>query len=223
MCYSPEADLVAGLVVGAAGVDALRHVDGRRDLALAAVPLVLAAHQLIEAVGWWGLQDRVPVMAGSLAIVAYLVIAMGVVPALVPYAVMRTERDPTRRRMMTPLVVLGAAVSVVLLFALATGPYGASIGGRYIAYETTLPWSGAIAVSYVIAVCTPLLLSTHQRLVVFGLVNVPIVLGLATLLSAGFISLWCVWAAVSSLVVTRHIREQSTKSYRERSAATAGG
>lgn len=124
---------------------------------------------------------------------------------------------------MTPLVVLGAAVSVVLLFALATGPYGASIGGRYIAYETTLPWSGAIAVSYVIAVCTPLLLSTHQRLVVFGLVNVPIVLGLATLLSAGFISLWCVWAAVSSLVVTRHIREQSTKSYRERSAATAGG
>jgi hypothetical protein len=223
MCYSPEADLVAGLVVGAAGVDALRHVDGRRDLALAAVPLVLAAHQLIEAVGWWGLQDRVPEMAGSLAIVAYLVIAMGVVPALVPYAVMRTERDPTRRRMMTPLVVLGAAVSVVLLFALATGPYGASIGGRYIAYETTLPWSGAIAVSYVIAVCTPLLLSTHQRLVVFGLVNVPIVLGLATLLSAGFISLWCVWAAVSSLVVTRHIREQSTKRYRERSPATAGG
>jgi hypothetical protein len=223
MCYSPEADLVAGLVVGAAGVDALRHVDDRRDLALAAVPLVLAAHQLIEAVGWWGLQDRVPEMAGSLAIVAYLVIAMGVVPVLVPYAVMRTERDPTRRRMMTPLVVLGAAVSVVLLFALATGPYGASIGGRYIAYETTLPWSGAIAVSYVIAVCTPLLLSTHQRLVVFGLVNVPIVLGLATLLSAGFISLWCVWAAVSSLVVTRHIREQSTKSYRERSAATAGG
>lgn len=223
MCYSPEADLVAGLVVGAAGVDALRHVDDRRDLALAAVPLVLAAHQLIEAVGWWGLQDRVPELAGTLAIGAYLVIAMGVVPALVPYAVMRTERDPTRRRRMIPLAVLGAVVSVVLLFALASGPYGASIGGRYIAYETTLSWSGAIAVSYVVAVCAPLLLSTHRRLVLFGVINIPIVIGLATLLSAGFISLWCVWAAVSSIVITRHIREQSAMTYSERAAATADG
>ena len=223
MCYSPEADLVAGVVVGAAGIDALRHVDDRRDLALAAVPLFLAAHQLIEAVGWWGLQDRVPEMAGTLAIGAYLVIAMGVVPALVPYAVMRTERDPTRRRLMVPLVALGACVSMVLLFALSSGPYGATIGGRYIAYETTLPLTGAVGAGYVIAVCAPLLLSTHRRLVLFGVINIPVVLGLTALLSAGFISLWCVWAAVSSIVVTRHIREQSSKSYSDRSAATAGG
>ena len=223
MCYSPEADLVAGVVVGAAGIDALRHVDDRRDLALAAVPLFLAAHQLIEAVGWWGLQDRVPEMAGTLAIGAYLVIAMGVVPALVPYAVMRTERDPTRRRLMVPLVALGAGVSMVLLFALSSGPYGATIGGRYIAYETTLPWTGAVGAGYVIAVCAPLLLSTHRRLVLFGVINIPVALGLTALLSAGFISLWCVWAAVSSIVVTRHIREQSSKSYSDRSAATAGG
>ena len=124
---------------------------------------------------------------------------------------------------MIPLAVLGAVVSVVLLFALASGPYGASIGGRYIAYETTLPWSGAIAVSYVVAVCAPLLLSTHRRLVLFGVINIPIVIGLATLLSAGFISLWCVWAAVSSVVITRHIREQSAKTYSDRAAATADG
>jgi len=54
VCYSPEADLIAGLVVGAFGVDALRHADDRGEMALAAVPLVLAAHQLIEAVAWLG-------------------------------------------------------------------------------------------------------------------------------------------------------------------------
>jgi hypothetical protein len=223
MCYSPEADLVAGLVVGAAGIDALRHVDDRRDLALAAVPLVLAAHQLIEAVGWWGLQDRVPEAAGTIAIVAYLVIAMGVVPALVPYAVMRTERRPTRQRAMVPFVALGAAVGALLLIALATGPYGASIGGRYIAYETTLQWGAAIRVAYVAAVCTPLLLSTHRRLALFGAVNLPVVLGLSFLLSAGFISLWCVWAAVSSVIVTRHIREHFAHRYVDRSAQIADG
>jgi len=223
MCYSPEADLVAGVVVGAIGIDALRHVDDKRDRALASVPLVLAAHQLIEAVGWWGLQDRVPEAAGTLAIAAYLVIAMGVVPGLVPYAVLRTERSPTRQRLMVPFVALGVAVCAVLLFALSTGPYGASIGGRYIAYETTLPWSGAIAVAYVIAVCTPLLLSSHQRLVMFGVINVVIVIGLATLLANGFISLWCVWAAISSVVVTGHIREQSAARYTEGTAVRADG
>ncbi len=223
MCYSPEADLVAGLVVGAVGIDALRHVDDRRDLALAAVPLVLAAHQLIEAVGWWGLQDRVPETAGTLAIVAYLVIAMGVVPGLVPYAVMRTERSPTRQRLMFPFVAVGVAVSVVLLVALSTGPYGASIGGRYIAYETTLPWSGAIAVAYVIAVCAPLLLSSHRRLVLFGSINLIMVIGLATLLAQGFISLWCVWAAISSVIVTRHIREHSATQYADPSVVRADG
>jgi len=223
MCYSPEADLVAGFVVGAVGIDALRHVDDRRDLALAAVPLVLAAHQLIEAVGWWGLQDRVPETAGTLAIIAYLVIAMGVVPGLVPYAVMRTERSPTRQRLMLPFVALGVAVGAVLLVALSTGPYGASIGGRYIAYETTLPWSGAVAVAYVLAVCTPLLLSSHRRLVVFGAINMVMVIGLATLLAQGFISLWCVWAAISSLIVTRHIREHSAARYADPSVVRADG
>ena len=223
MCYSPEADLVAGVVVGAVGIDGLRNVDDRRDLALATVPLVLAAHQLIEAVGWWGLQGRVPEAAGRLAIVAYLIIAMGVVPGLLPYAVMRTERSPARQRLMVPFVVLGMTVGAVLLVALSTGPYGASIGGRYIAYETTLPWSGVIAVAYVIAVCTPLLLSSHRRLVVFGAINVVIVIGLATLLASGFISLWCVWAAISSVVVTLHIRERSTARYTDRTAMRAGG
>ncbi len=223
MCYSPEADLVAGLVVGAAGIDALRHVDDRRDLALAAVPLVLAAHQLIEAVGWWGLQDRVPEAAGTVAIAAYLVIAMGVVPALVPYAVMRTERSPTRRKMMVPFVGLGVAVGIALLVALSTAPYGASIGGRYIAYEATLPWGDAVGVAYVAAVCLPLLMSTHRRIAFFGAVNIPVVLGLAFLLSAGFISLWCVWAAVSSIIVTRHIRRLSAHRFVDRTAQTAGG
>jgi predicted Kef-type K+ transport protein len=223
MCYSPEADLVAGFVVGAVGIDALRHVDDRRDLALASVPLVLAAHQLIEAVGWWGLQDRVPEAAGTIAIVVYLVIAMGVVPGLVPYAVMRTERSPTRRRLMVPFVALGVAVGAILLVALSTGPYGASIGGRYIAYETTLPWSEAMGVAYVIAVCTPLLLSSHRRLVAFGVINVVSVVCLATLLAQGFISLWCVWAAISSVVVTRHIRERSAARYTDQTAVRADG
>ncbi len=210
VCYSPEADLIAGLVVGVVGIDALRHANGRGDLALAAVPLVLATHQLIEAVAWWGLEGHVPSDVGDLAVSAYLIIALGVVPVIVPYAVMRSEPIRRRQATMLPFVVLGVAVSIVLLFGLATNPHSATIGGRFIAYETTTPGGGLTAVLYGIAVCVPFLMSSHRHLVVFGLVNVPVLILLSVLLSTGLISLWCIWAAVWSVVIARHLRDAST-------------
>ena len=59
MCFSAEADLVAGLVVGAIGIDAWRHVRRPADVPLVMLPVVLGLHQLIEAVVWLGLEDRV--------------------------------------------------------------------------------------------------------------------------------------------------------------------
>ncbi len=221
MCYSPEVDLIAGLAVGAVGIEAIRHVDDRRNLALAAVPVVLAAHLLVEAVAWWGLEGSVSPAAGDLAVSVYLIIALGVVPVLVPYAVMRSEPDRQRQARMFPFVLLGIGVSIVLLFGMATNPHGATIGGRYLAYHTVDPAYGLTAGFYVIAVCTPFLMSSQRRLVTFGVANIVALTLLSVLLSSGLISLWCFWAAVSSVVIARHIRETSTNRQSESSGILA--
>jgi hypothetical protein len=220
MCYSPEADLMAGLVIGVLGVDALRHVDRRRDLPIAALPVVLAVHQTIEAAAWWGLEGDVPPILGSLAITAYLLIALVVLPVMVPYAVMRTEPDRRVRTTMAVFVGLGLLVSSVVLFGLMTNPYDAAIGGRFINYETTVPGGGLITALYAVAVCTPFLLSSHRRLVVFGMINIPVVIILALFLSTGLISLWCVWAAVGSVVIVRHLREPAASRFETPSGVT---
>jgi len=208
--------LIAGLVIGAIGVDALRHADRREDLALAAIPIVLATHQLIEAVAWWGLQGIVPPSAGEGATTLYLVLALGVIPALIPYAVMRSEPPGRRRSLMIPFVAAGVVVGVVLLFGLAANPHSAAIGGRYLAYQTVTPGGGLTAAIYALAVCIPLLLSSSRKLVTLGIVNVPVVVGLWIFLAAGLISLWCIWAAVSSLAIAHHIR-QAAPAHDERS------
>jgi len=222
MCFSPEVDLVAGLIIGAIGVDALRRVDDRRDLALASVPVVLAAHQLIESVAWRGLEGRVPEVVTEVAIAAYLVVALAVVPTLIPLAVYRSERDPKRRSAMAPFVILGIAVAATLIASLAASPYGAEIGGRYIDYQMHTLGGNVVGGAYAVAVCAPLLLSSSHRLVVFGVVNAVAFFVLSTLLVTGLISLWCVWAAVSSIVIVRHIREMSAATA-VHSKATAGG
>ncbi|HZJ48887.1 MAG TPA: DUF6629 family protein [Acidimicrobiia bacterium] len=209
MCFSPEADIVAGLLIAAVGVDALRHVDHRRDLAIASVPLVLAAHQLIEAVAWWGLDGRTQDPATRVAITTYLVIALGVIPILIPWAVMRTEQDPTRRAMMKPFVLLGIGVAVVLVTSLIASPYGATIADLYIDYEVDVIGGGITAGAYALPVCVPLLMSSSRRLVIFGVLNVLAASVLSALLVMGVISLWCVWSAASSVVIAWYLRGPS--------------
>jgi len=222
MCFSPEVDIAAGLIIGAIGIDALRRVDDRRDLALASIPVVLAAHQLVESVVWKGLQGHLPDAVTDAAVTIYLVIALGVVPLLIPWAVYRSERDPGRRSRMLPFVFLGAGVAAVLLASLVVAPYGATIGGRYIDYHTLTIGGGIVGGGYAVAVCAPLLMSSSQRLVVFGALNVAAFFILSTLLVTGLISLWCVWAAIASVIIVRYIREQSLPAAADRTAAAAG-
>jgi hypothetical protein len=206
MCFSPEVDLVAGIVITGVGVESLRHAHEPRQIPLASLPIVFGTHQLVESVTWWSLQGDLPDQCGTVATSAYLAVALVVVPLLVPLAVALAERDPTRRRRLVPFALLGAAVALALGVQLAAGPSGASIGGRFIAYEIDLAWGGEITALYVLATCGPLLASGRPTFVLFGAANLTAVTALATLLATGLISLWCVWAAVTSVAVLAHLR-----------------
>ncbi|WP_324612653.1 DUF6629 family protein, partial [Streptomyces scabiei] len=52
MCWSATADLVAGTGVAAVGAACVALVRDVRDLPLAALPLLLGAHQIVEAAVW---------------------------------------------------------------------------------------------------------------------------------------------------------------------------
>lgn len=205
MCFSAEADLIAGVVVGGAGIDALRHVQHRREIAIAALPVVFGTHQLIETLVWWGLDGKVPASLGDAAMWVYLVIAF-LLPLVVPLAVLSIEPEPGRRGLMAPFAVLGGIVTLVLLVELFTGPATATDAGRYLAYDVDLDFGVQITVLYVVATCIPLLLSSNRRIVIFGVLNLAAVTTLGWLMAAGVISLWCAWAAVTSVVIVVHLR-----------------
>jgi len=211
LCFSAEADLLAAVAVGCIGIDAVRHVDRREELPLACLPLVLGAHQLVEAFVWWGLEDRVPYGVGRAAIWIYLVIAFGVIPVMVPAAVAALEPEPNRRRM-AAFTALGGAVAMVLLFAVLRGPVVAQIQGHHIAYSVDLRHGGLIVALYVVATCGPMLMSRHRHVRVFGAVNLVAAATLTWVASSAFISLWCLWAAVTSGAIALHLRHTHRQS-----------
>jgi uncharacterized protein DUF6629 len=207
MCFSAEADLIGGVVLAAIGLDAARHVHQRHDhLALAALPLLLAAHQLDEAFVWWGLEGHVSAEVGHVATWIYLLFAFVVLPIYVPLAVFALEPSGRRRLIIAGFAGLGALVSVTLLIAVLTGTVTAELGNHHIGYGIGLSAALAVTSAYVVATCGPMLFSGYRRLFRFGLVNLVAVVVLAVLASNGFASLWCAWAAVTAAVIAVHLR-----------------
>lgn len=207
MCFSPQADLVGGLVIGAIGVDVIRHVHQRRDhMAVAALPLVLGAHQFVEAFVWWGQEGHVPSAVGRVATWIYLLIAFVFLPIFVPLAVRALEPVKKRKQLMIPFVVIGVTVAVRLFVAMVRGPIDVAVHPYHLAYSIKLSHGLIVITLYVAACCGTLLLSSYRHIVIFGIVNLVAVAVIAKLTVDGFASVWCGWAAITSGVVALHMR-----------------
>jgi hypothetical protein len=207
MCFSAEADLATGVMVSAIGIDAVRHARTPRELPLAALPLVFGAHQLVEVLVWWGLAGKVSASLSDVATWVYLAIAFAL-PFWVPVAVRGVEPDRRRRTAITLFAAVGLVVTIVLLGSLVRGPVDASIQSHHIAYVLGIPAGAAISMLYVVATCGALLTASDRWIRSFGVANLIAVVVLVWLTVDGFASLWCVWAAVTSIAIDRYLRDE---------------
>jgi hypothetical protein len=212
MCFSPQADLVGGIVISSIGVAAVHNAQRRhRDVALSTLPILLGAHQVIEAFVWLGLQGHEPHAVERVALWAYLLIAFVVLPIFVPLAVVINEPSRRRRSIMAPLVALGIAVSTILFVTMVRGPVSVRLRPYHLAYSINLSHGALVVVLYVTAICGTLLLSTRRRVVTFGIVNLIAVGVIAWLTVDGFASVWCGWAAITSGAIALHLRVGRTR------------
>jgi hypothetical protein len=207
VCFSPQGDLAAGVVITGIGVDACRHLRGRNDLLLlAGLPLLLGAHQIDESLVWFSLQGHIPHSIGRVAMWIYLLIALVVVPIIVPVAILKLEPTLRRKLRIAPFVALGVGVAAVLLEAMVRGPVTAKLESYHLAYSIGLRHGILIVSLYVVAACGSLLFSGYKHILIFGLANVFAVVLLAELTANGFASLWCFYAAITSGAISLHMR-----------------
>jgi hypothetical protein len=206
MCFSAEADIVAGAVVTVIGADALRQVRRPSERALGALPVVLGGHLLVEAVIWRALTGDVDHATGRQAMWLYLAVALLVVPVLVPFAIRAVEPDPGRRRTMARLGAAGMALAGVYLVAMLTAPVSVHLEGNHLAYRLGIDHGGLLAGIYAVVACAPPMLSSERRIAMFGVANLAAVVVLAWIESSALTSLWCAWAAVTSVAISAHLR-----------------
>ncbi len=206
MCFSPEADFTAGAVVAAVGVQTLRRVRGPRELLVGWLPLLLGVHQLVEGFVWLGLRDQVSAGVQGAASQAYIVFAHAVLPVIVPVGFALAEPNRRRARCLWLLAGLGVGLGSYLLWQVTAYPVGASEQAHCIDYTTHTPNDYLIAVLYVAVTCGPALLSSRRYLRWFGLVSLVGVIAAAIIRTDELTSVWCLYAALISVLILEHFR-----------------
>ena len=207
MCWSATADLVAGAAVAAVGVTGVVLAPDRRDLPLAALPLLLGAHQIVESAVWSSGGGSGP------ATVAWAVVALPLLAVWVPAGVLCVA-PPRARTRSAVLLAVGVATAVPLAHALATGPVTAEIRGRTVGYTVDLSHPVLLVAGYLLATVGSLLLSGDRRLVVLGLLAAVGAAVCWTLWRLEFISTWCAFAALCSVVLLDWVRARAKASAR---------
>lgn len=204
MCFSIEADVVAGLALVPVGVFSLREVKQWNEVPFAALPLLFAGHQLVEAIVWAGADGDVSQGAMHVATLVYLGFALVVLPTLVPLAVLLLEPRRARARV-APFTALGLVVSLALLRGMLTEQVVVVVHPHSLGYQTGVSNGALWSILYVVAVIGPAVLSGYRSIVAFGIVNLIGLSVFAVLYTQVFASVWCVYAAAASVLVAVHM------------------
>jgi hypothetical protein len=161
---------------------------------LAALPLVLGVHQLVEAAVWHG-------GGGSgAATTVWAVIAMPLLAAGVPLAVLSAAPPGTRARLL-PSVAAGLVTAVVLAGCLAVKAPVADIRGHTVGYRVDVPVLPLLIAGYLLATVGSLLLAADRTLRLLGALTAAGAGICAALWRLEFVSTWCALAAVASVVL----------------------
>jgi hypothetical protein len=204
MCFSATASFTAAIVLASVGLITLRKARRKPELALASIPLLFAVQQLIEGLLWLSLLQGEDGTGQTWLIRGYIAFAGIVWPLLMPSSLFLIEPERFMRRLMLPIIGVGAGVALYTLHTLFSPELGAAIANSCIRYTYPVERENLLLVAYVAATCSAFFLSSHRALNLMGLVNAAAFLLTYHAYAINLVSGWCLLAAVSSGFIWLH-------------------
>jgi len=203
MCFSATASFTAGAFLVGVGTLTLKSVSRPRDLPFAAIPLLFAIQQLSEGVIWLTFHYEAPVL-NTIMTHVYSFFSHVLWPVYVPVAVLLLEPSGWRRRALLVFVVAGVAVGGYLLYVMFAYPVFSRPIGQHIEYVSPHFFAAATMTLYLLSITFGLLLSTHRMVKAFGALALLSFAVAYYFYATWFISVWCFFAALLSVVVYLH-------------------
>jgi len=214
MCFSATASFVTATITGAAGLAALNRARAPREWPVAAVPLFFAAHQSVEGLLWLLLPVAPGGASSTILTYVYLVIAEVWWPIYAPLACLLIEPSKLRRLAMLACLGVGLVVAAFYLQAIVSHPHAARIVDGHIVYVSENKVSFPMGAAYLVATGAAMALSSHRAMIALSVIVIGGACLSYMLYWESFVSVWCFFAAVASVVVVFHFERAYRRSFR---------
>lgn len=219
MCFSATASFASSAMIGVIGIATLKQTSRPGQWLFASIPLLFAIHQFAEGAVWLALRGDRTLGGVEPWGFFYMLYAQGLLTLLIPLSVWLIEPDRTRRLIVLPFMLLGASITIYMLWALLRFHTQIYVEDHSVVYRNPATSHVLVAVLYVFATCGALLVSGYRYIVVLGAVNLIGVLLVLLVKQYAFTSVWCAYAAAVSVLVYFHFRRRRSIELRETAVA----
>ena len=203
MCFSATASFSAGVVLLGIGALTVKSSHRRRELPLAAIPLLFAIQQLTEGVIWLTFRYDAPQLNVAMTYF-YSFFSHVLWPIYVPVAVLLIEPLRWRRTVLLGFVAAGLAAGLFLLQILLTFPVVSRPTGQHMEYVSPHFFAATVMTLYLLAATVSPMFSSYRLVKVFGVLALLSFAAAYGFYATWFISVWCFFAALLSAVIYLH-------------------
>ncbi|HBB43863.1 MAG: hypothetical protein UW27_C0017G0063 [Parcubacteria group bacterium GW2011_GWA1_44_13] len=200
MCFSATASFVAGTALSATGAVTLAETKKKSDIPFASIPLLFGIQQFVEGAVWLSFQYSAQIF-NHIATYAYLGLAYVLWPIFVPLSVGLLETDSHRKKILYGFQFVGLAVGLYLLYFILSNPVASQIVNKSIVYSMPSQYGVLLVGMYLLATCVSPLFSSHRIINILGVLATVSFSITYYFFTASYVSVWCFFAAVLSLVV----------------------
>jgi hypothetical protein len=208
MCFSATASFTAGTVLFAIGCLAARRARTGGELPYALIPALFGIQQWLEGALWLtlGKSDQCSIWLTQI----YSGFSQVIWPIYIPTAVLLLEPRKGRRKALLGVTLAGAAVSLFLLYSLSHLQVQSQVIGQHISYVFPHFHEMAATGLYLLGACIGPLISSHRMVRLFGVAVTVALIVTYAFYSQWFISVWCFFAAVASVLVLAYFTRWSS-------------
>ncbi len=213
MCFSTEASFTAALVLGGIGYATTKAAANKNFYILASIPLLFAFQQLSEGLIWYNFAYHpLPASFLQVAMKFYLVIAFLVWPIWIPLALFVPESITWRRLLIGVALFAGCCLSFMNLSFALKQDATVQVVNHSLQYLGNVPNQ---TILYPLIVLIPCFLSSLKNMYLFGLLAAAGYFLANYFYQTTFVSVWCFFAAVVSLLIYKILRDNQTAEFKK--------
>lgn len=190
------------------GILTLNKVSHPRELVFASLPLLFGLHQFTQGIVWLGLYHMVSPNTLHLASMLFVFYAQAILPFWVPLAIWLLEPGSPRRQSIAALMVIGGLLMAYVAWDLVQQPTEVYIDHNSLVYHNPQTRHLWVALIYILTTCGSLILSRSIAIQLFGMLNMLGLLLVYLIAQYSFTALWCLYAALVSVILYLHFIER---------------